>query len=252
MDFPQGDVLTAVKLMGISVLETLKTTGKAAPKVLVDFLVAIIESLEPHSIENEELVSTMLDRLTPGKMRRRLANALMRIANLSAFEGVRLREFEGRLQVFLKQRVDEKDHFMQWHCSGTVMRASEKSFEAVMDRLAADFGIPEGESFESWQLTGDCFPVDDERGTLISHIVAVASRIENSDPKYGQWFDVDKLPEPMVPHHIKIVGCAVQSWKKQKELAELRQKVIELQKENEGLRHSSPFIAGMGGFHVSG
>ncbi|MFA6105696.1 MAG: hypothetical protein WC725_03850 [Patescibacteria group bacterium] len=166
-------------------------------------------ALDPQSAEYMHVLAVLLGQLTPGKMNANLANAVMRIANLSSFEGVWLRRNNRskKIQVFLKQRPATEAHGNQWHCSGTLMRASENTVEEVMNRLAeTDFGY---KIFLKYEFTGCFIVANDERGTLLSHIYLVQPMDLELGEKYGQWFDVENLPENMVPHHLKIIEIAV-------------------------------------------
>lgn len=185
----------------------LTTLTSLSDKSLAYVLEKVAWVMDPCSEFFWNLLAALIERLPPGKMNKRLAEALMKKANLSAFECVLLRKIDGVLKVFLTQGDAKEAHGGQWHCSGGLMYANESRIEQTISRLAKSFGG----KFKNYEKTGDWFEVDDERGTLLSHIFLVEVDGE-LDHKFGQWFPIDQLPKPMVPHHARIINSAIRSW----------------------------------------
>lgn len=159
-----------------------------------------------------DTAAAFLERIPRGRMTKRLAEAVMKKANLSAFECVWLRTREGAVEVFLNLRSSNEAHGSQWHCYGGMMYANERTVEETMNRLAKGFGG----KFKEIVNTGIWFPVDDARGTLLSHIFLVTPEKQDLEGESGQWFSVNKLPDNMVPHHVDIVREAVGWYLKHK------------------------------------
>lgn len=152
-----------------------------------------------------DMVATLFERIPRGRMTKRLAEAVMKKANLSAFECVWLRTRDGVIEVFLNLRSSNEAHGSQWHCYGGMMYANERTVEETMNRLAKGFGG----KFKDIVNTGIWFPVDDVRGTLLSHIFLVEPEKQDLECESGQWFPVNRLPDNIVPHHVDIVREAV-------------------------------------------
>ncbi len=127
-----------------------------------------------------------------------LFDAITRLVGCSvAFEAGLTRMKEGRVQVYLRQRpMTESAYPGEWHLPGTFFRKGEQPDDVARRLCKKEF---EGVEIVSILYLEDFF-VDDTRGNIESKLYVI--EVEG-DPtgNGGQWFDLDKFPEPLVDHH---------------------------------------------------
>lgn len=145
-------------------------------------------------------VALLLDLIPRGEKIPELFYALLKHAPWPSTESVALREGPDSPEVYLTQRPEEDPYYPgQWHCPGRMLRNMETIEEALRGLAEEEYGV----SFDQCFLVEASIPPDQERNQalLLIHLVTLTGE----PTKKGQWFPVDKLPEPMVAVHRDVI-----------------------------------------------
>jgi hypothetical protein len=131
--------------------------------------------------------------------------------NISA-EGVAFRtKADGAIEIRLEQRPgDDKWYAGQFAGLGVGFRPSDSGRESALDRLVTkEYGVP-----TQFEYVGDVYMTGDPHGWYECKVFLSFS---DGEPKHGEWFPVDELPENMVPvHRHKILPLALAAYKKRR------------------------------------
>jgi ADP-ribose pyrophosphatase YjhB (NUDIX family) len=149
--------------------------------------------------EEQQLLDLLARVGQPYSMR--FFEALTDVLPVVAFEAVILRMHEGRRQILLEFRHGGPDNNGGpddkwpdcWTVPGTVLRLTDATLDAVMDRLAKkELGI---DRFETWRCVGQRLlhgKAEHGRAQALQ-MVHIATIPEGQETK-GRWFDLDDLP----------------------------------------------------------
>ena len=127
--------------------------------------------------------------------------ALARILPVMGLEGVALRCEGGRTQVLMTRRPGNDliaEWAGRWHIPGTITRVGDTLVSAFA-RLGGEFGAPPA----NMEFVYFIWPENGGRG-LNLQLVFVVSFAEGEEPKHGQWFDLDALPDNCIDGHQEI------------------------------------------------
>lgn len=156
-------------------------------------------------LSNQE-VAEILNAVDPNKpFGPELHSAIVRVGGGTAIEAVALRWAGDDVEVLLRQRsTTEAAYKGEWHCPGSFVRNGE----TVVDVLAR---LTKGESLG--QVTNHRFIEPhfwpEERGWVCSLITAV---VVDDVGAACSWHPVNKLPDPMVAEHAKVIIPRAVEW----------------------------------------
>jgi ADP-ribose pyrophosphatase YjhB (NUDIX family) len=171
---------------------------------------------EPSQSELRAAAET-LRRLPRGFLPNPIFLEVTRLVVTPVTEFAPMREKEGKLQVLLTQRPDDDPNWPgKWHVPGTVVRSTDQKGHLgdAMDRVLKG------------ELHGAVLPMQGEpqlvevtfdeilRGAEIDHVYYFKTDAKDEELVDGQFFDIDDLPEEMIPHHIPMIAGIVASYKR--------------------------------------
>lgn len=162
--------------------------------------------------EEIQTLVTLLAKLKPGYLPTDIFYAVLRLVVTPTYLAVPLYDDGEKLQVQLIERDVNDPHWAGLlHLPGTVVLATDETIEDTHDRLI------KGEISDS-KINGDPiyagYVFDTiPRGREVSIINYV---MLEEEPKNGNLYDVDNLPDNIIPTEIKRVVMAVEHYRKNK------------------------------------
>lgn len=124
------------------------------------------------------------------------------------------RNANGSVEVLLVQRPEDDLHWPgAWHMPGTILRATDEegSFKSGFERILDGELHGAVKPINDIQLVGTKF-WDIERGRELDHIHYFETDVRNEDLIDGRFFDVNSLPELIIPHHKKMIPEIVEAF----------------------------------------
>ncbi|HYE59972.1 MAG TPA: GtrA family protein [Candidatus Kapabacteria bacterium] len=219
-------VYTIVYVLNIVLIRLFQTVGMGdyvAGACAMPFVASVgfflnkkyVFSSNSSSLDTRQSIADALNKIdTHEPLGTPLYDAIARHSVNVAFEAVWLRERNGEIEVFLKQRPnDATDYAGQWHVPGSVFRPGEQP-EDVAKRIATEeLHISH---FSTISFVRFFFIPTTRRGWFESLVHLVQADHEPQEGN-GQWYPVDRLPHPMIDlHQTLFIPAAVQYFFLQK------------------------------------
>lgn len=161
----------------------------------------------PSDLEVQAAADT-LSRLPRGFLPNRIFLEVTRLAVTPVTEFAPIREKDGKLQVLLTQRPhDDPNWPSMWHIPGTVIRSTDQKGHLG----DAAHRVMNGELHGTVPMLGEPQLVqvtfdDILRGAEVDHVYYFKTDACDTDLVEGRFFDVDELPDEIMPHHVPMIA----------------------------------------------
>lgn len=165
--------------------------------------------------ENLNAIASGLKKLPQGYIPEPIFNEVARIAALTAIEFVPLRKNNNSIEVLLLRRASDDPFWPNMlHTPGTVLRASDMSFEGAYSRLFKDElnSLPQPVKF----FGNEVLLNNRGRAIIFKNIIDVTG-VSTS----GEFYDIKTLPEDILVEHKVMIKEAVDIFNKQPMIAKL-------------------------------
>lgn len=159
--------------------------------------------------QEEDLMVKFISKIEPYSMSAKTHEAVAQKFCLTAIETVILREREGKIEVLLVRRPQYDNYYANmWHTPGTILRSTDHSYAEAWGRTQLD------ELDVKFAITPKfvaSIVLPTLRGT--EHSMIFYTHI-SEEPKVGQYFPVDALPEDLVTQHFPVIEAAAKAYQK--------------------------------------
>jgi hypothetical protein len=164
------------------------------------------------TLSDKEILTliTLLKRLEPGKLPLPVFLEIARLNVIPIIEIVPLRKKDGKIQVLLTKRDDNDPNWPgMYHTPGTVVRASDvnSEYNEAFGRILEGelVGLRTSEPVFVYPLLHKV-----KRGMESSLVFWVEVK---EDPKIGEFFDIDSLPENIIDTQVEFIKKAAEDYK---------------------------------------